>query len=142
MQESTGQPPSEAPLGPGRGLAEERVITEAILSLGLCTQEERLMEVLLTQASQVIPTPHWALARAEAGANGPEVAILAATPTLRARSGDLLMSLRLPLGEGRLSRALLHPKETSLSVGVAEIPTPYRELVPIEGLLGIPLVLE
>ncbi|HJW32563.1 MAG TPA: GAF domain-containing protein [Holophagaceae bacterium] len=142
MQGSPGQIPPEAHFGPERAFAEERVLTEAILALGLCASEERLLEVLLAQAAQIFPTPHWAVTKAEPGEGGPEVAILAASPSLRHHAGDLLLQARLPLVAGPLSRSLLFGKHTSLALGAAEIPEPYRALVPIEGLLGVPLQLE
>ena len=67
MTDRTTQPPLEVPSGPEGSLAEGRALTEAILAVGLCTEEERLLEVLLAQASQVFPTPHWAVARVERG---------------------------------------------------------------------------
>ncbi len=142
MKDAADQPHPEAHAGPEKVFAEERILTESILALGLCTSEERLLEVLLAQASQIFPTPHWAVARTEGGSHGPDVAILAASPSLRLRVGDLLLQTRLPLVGGPLSRSLLFGKQTSLAQGVAEIPEPYRALVPIESLLGVPLQLE
>ena len=138
----SGQPPTEAHYGPEKVFAEERLLTEAILALGLCTSEERLLDVLLAQASQIFPTPHWAVARVEAGENGPDVALLAASASLRFRAGDLLLRAKLPLVAGPFSRSLIFAKQTSLALGAAEIPEAYRALVPIDALLGIPLLLE
>jgi PAS domain S-box-containing protein len=142
MTDRTSQPPLEVPSGPEGSLAEGRALTEAILALGLCTEEQRLLDVLLAQASQVFPTPHWAVARMERGTSGPEVAILAASASIQLRGGDPFLKAKLPLVDGRLSRALLFAKQTSLALGAAEIPEPYRAVLPMESLLGIPLVLE
>ncbi|HJV21197.1 MAG TPA: GAF domain-containing protein [Holophagaceae bacterium] len=142
MKGTSGQPPSEALPGPERTFAEERALTEAILALGLCATEDRLLDVLLAQAAQIFPTPHWAVARAEAGTPGPHIAILAASPSLRRRGGEAMLQAHLPLVSGPLSRALRFGKQTSFAQGVAEIPEPYRALLPLEALLGVPLQLE
>jgi len=143
MQGTHDQPPGEALPGLGPALAEERALTEAILALGLCTDPDRLLEVLLDQAARILPTPHWAVAQVAPGSTPPRLAFRAATASLRDAAGDALLEAGLPLdAPGSFPRALLQARQTAWAEGAAEMPEPYRAVLPVAHILGIPLVLE
>ena len=143
MQGTHDQPPAEAHRGLGPALTEERALTEAILALGLCAEPERLLEVLLAQAQRILATPHWAVVQAQSGPEGLRVTLLAATAALREAGGEALLAKALPLRlEGAFTRTLVLGRQTAWTDAVAEVPEPYRALVPLRNLLGIPLILE